>query len=111
MSEGGGGKVEGGRDRQGAGSGEEAESVTGDGGGSRGVHAMPEVGLGLCVAKRRAGDSLQCLCGGEAEVRRQGGGEAGEAGEEKGEGNTDKAVCGVRGGEGGDVGVRGPMGG
>src|ERR1700731_3959797 len=79
VGKGGGGKAEGGRDRQGAGSGEEVVSDTGDGGGSCGVHAMPEDGVGLCVAKRRAGDGLQRLCRGKAEVRGWGGGEAGEA--------------------------------
>src|ERR1700731_2585209 len=105
---GSGGEVEGGRDRQGAGGGEEAESITGDGGGPRGVCAVPEDGVGLCVAKRRAGDGLQCLCGGEAEVQGRGGGEARE---EKSKGDVDKAVRRVRGGEGGDVGVGGPAGG
>ena len=75
------------------------------------MRAMPEIGLGLHVAKQRAGDGLQCLCRGEAEVQGQGGGEAREAGEEEGKGDVDKAICGVRGGEGGDVGVGGPVGG
>src|ERR1700731_3383392 len=76
VGEGSGGEAEGGGDRQGAGGGEEVESVPG--GGSCGVRAMPEVGLGLHVAKQRAGDGLRHLCGGKAEVWRQGGGEAGE---------------------------------
>src|ERR1700731_3093318 len=94
--ESGGSEAEGGGDCQGAGSGEEAVSDTGDGGGSRGVCAMPEDGVGLCVAKQRAGDGLQCLCRGEAEVRGWGGGEAREAREKASEGSADKAEHGVQ---------------
>src|ERR1700730_3761117 len=50
---------------------------------------MPEDGVGLCVAKWRAGDGLQRLCGGEAEVQGQGGGEAREAGEKVGKGSAE----------------------
>ena len=72
VGKGDGGKAEGGEDCAPAGEQEEAVSEHGDR-GRAGVHAVPEDGTGMCVAKRRLGHHLQCLHGGKAAVWRWGG--------------------------------------